>query len=91
MPFSQLLQLLFDLFVELPDALVPAEAEQVHLCQVGLLQLTQLLLVPPPHLMHLHILHQLLQRPRLPLVPLRLHVLPPSLALLLLLNRLLTR
>ena len=79
----EILKHFLDLLVELFYPALPVEVEEVHLCQMGLLQLLQLLLVLDPVLFHLPVLQLLLQGLCLPLEGLGFDILALGLALLL--------
>ena len=79
----EILKHFLNFLVELFDPALPVKVEQIHLCQMCLLQLPQFLLVFDLILIHLPVLQLLLQSLCLPLEGLGFDILPLGLALLL--------
>jgi hypothetical protein len=72
-----------DLVIEVVYLLLPLQVEKVHLCQMRLLQLSQLVLMSHPNLLHFSVLQLFPQHLHFPFKSFSLHVLSSTLAVLL--------
>jgi len=69
--------------IEVVYLLLPLQVEKVHLCKMRLLQLSQLVLMSHPNLLHFSVLQLFLQHLHFPFKSFGLYVLSSALAVLL--------